>query len=104
MNDQASTPTELLQRRLKLVGEISTLNAQALKHIQALAGVEMEVLRLDLEIGRTAASAQLVQDLHEAEEHAEAIRSAQAECDDRIAAAEREVAELDLRLATARRT
>ncbi|WP_432289290.1 hypothetical protein SLT36_31700 (plasmid) [Aminobacter sp. BA135] len=104
MNDQASSATELLQRRLTLVGQISTLNAQALKLRQSLAGIEMEVLRLELEIGRTATSAQLVRDLHEAEKNAEAIRAAQTDCDDRIAAAEGEVAELDLLLATARRT
>ncbi|KQU66753.1 hypothetical protein ASC75_09030 [Aminobacter sp. DSM 101952] len=104
MNDQAPSATELLQRRLTLVGDVSTLNAQALKLLQALAGAEMEVLRLELEIGRTAASAQLVRDLHEAEKNAAAIRAAQTECDDRIADADREVAELDLQLATARRT
>lgn len=104
MNDQAPSATELLQRRLTLVGDVSTLNAQALKLLQALAGAEMEVLRLELEIGRTAASAQLVRDLHEAEKNAAAIRAAQTECDDRIVDADREVAELDLQLATARRT
>lgn len=104
MNDQAPSATELLQRRLRLVGEISALNARALKLIQSVAGIEMEMLRLELEIGKTTASAQLVRDLHEAEKNAEAIRAGQEECDSRITEAEREVAELDHQLATAQRT
>lgn len=104
MNDQVPSATELLQRRLMLVGEISTLNAQALKLLQSLAGTEMEMLRIELEIGKTGTSAQLVRELHEAGKNAEAIRATQTECDDRITDAEREVAELDHLLATAQRT
>lgn len=104
MSDQAPSSIELLQRRLALVGEIAALNACALKLVQSLAGAGMEVQRIELEIAKAGAPAQLVRDLHEAEMNAEAIRLKQGECDSRITKAEQQVAALDRALATARRT
>ena len=52
-------------------------------------------------LSRSGSSEQLVQDLHEAKMSAEAIRTAQSECEERIAAAEREVEETDRLLAAA---
>ena len=63
----------LLARRLDLVASVSALTAEALRLNQKRAGIEMDVLRLELEIGRSGASAQLVRDLHEAEQSAAAI-------------------------------
>ena len=57
----------LLARRLDLVANVSALTAEALRLNQKRAGIEMDVLRLELEIGRSGASEQLVRDLHEAE-------------------------------------
>ncbi|WP_202333040.1 hypothetical protein [Mesorhizobium sp. L-8-3] len=100
MSDQASS-VDLLERRLTLVGEVSAFNAQALRLVQMLAGAEMEMLRLELEAAKTGARTELVQDLHEAEEHAAAIQVRLGECNDRIAEVEQEVTEIDRLLAMA---
>lgn len=102
MTGQAHDPLDLLRRRVGLVADVSALNARVHKLIQAISGIEMEVLRLELEIGRSEADAELVQELHETEERAAAMRTAQAECLEEIAAAEAEVAELDRLLASER--
>ncbi|MGX7871565.1 hypothetical protein ACVDG5_000330 [Mesorhizobium sp. ORM6] len=89
----------LLARRLELVASVSALTAEALRLNQKHAGIEMDVLRLQLEIGRSGASAQLVRDLHEAEESATAIMQECTACEDRILAAEGDVEDVDRRLA-----
>jgi len=89
----------LLARRLDLVANVSALTAEALRLNQKRAGIEMDVLRLELEIARSGANAQLVRDLHEAEQSMTAILQACAACEDRIVAAETDVEELDRRLA-----
>ena len=89
----------LLARRLDLVSSVSALTAEALRLNQKRAGIEMDVLRLELEIGRSGANAQLVQDLHEAERSAAAIMQACTACEDRIVAAEGDIEDVDRRLA-----
>jgi hypothetical protein len=89
----------LLACRLDLVASVSALTAEALRLNQKRAGIEMEVLRLGLEIGRSGANAQLVRDLHEAEQSAAAITQACTACEDRIMAAEGDVEDVDRRLA-----
>jgi hypothetical protein len=96
---QTSRRDALLARRLDLVANVSALTAEALRLNQKRAGIEMDMLRLELEIGRSGASAQLVQDLHEAEERAAAIMHACAACEERIVAAEGDVEEVDRGLA-----
>jgi hypothetical protein len=96
---QTSTRDALLARRLDLVANVSALTAEALRLNQKRAGIEMDVLRLELEIGRSGASAQLVRDLHEAQERAAAIMHACAACEDRIVAAEGDVEDVDRGLA-----
>jgi hypothetical protein len=90
----------LLARRLDLVANVSALTAEALRLNQKRAGIEMDLLRLELEIGRSGASEQLVRDLHEAQERAAAIMDACAACEDRIVAAEGDVEDVDRSLAT----
>ncbi|TRC97140.1 hypothetical protein FJV76_10280 [Mesorhizobium sp. WSM4303] len=99
VNRQATTREALLERRLALVGNVSALTAEALRLNQKLAGLEMDLLRVELEIGRSGASAQLVQDLHEAEESAKAIMNSRAACETRIATAEGQIADVDRELA-----
>ena len=95
----------LLARRLDLVASVSALTAEALRLNQKRAGIEMEVLRLELEIGRSGTNAQLVRDLHEAEQSMTAILQACAACEERIIAVEGDIEELDRRLvATANET
>lgn len=89
----------LLARRLDLVANVSALTAKALRLNQKRAGIEMDVLRLELEIGRNGANEQLVRDLHEAEQSATAVMQACAACEDRIVAAEGDVEDVDRRLA-----
>ncbi|TIO09520.1 MAG: hypothetical protein E5X88_09330 [Mesorhizobium sp.] len=96
---QTAERDALLARRLALVANVSALTAEALRLNQKRAGVEMDVLRLELEIGRSGASAQLVQDLHEAEERAAAAMQACAACEQRIVAAEGDVEDVDRSLA-----
>ena len=91
----------LLARRLDLVASVSALTAEALRLNQKRAGIEMDVLRLELEIGRSGTSEQLVRDLHEAEQSAAAIAQACTACEDRIMAAEGDVEDVDRRLAAA---
>jgi len=93
---------DLMRRRVDLVGTVSALTARALKLTQAVSGAEMDILRLELEIGRDPADEQLVQELHDQEESAAAIRKEQADCAEDIAAAEREVAALDALIAAAK--
>ena len=89
----------LLARRLDLVANVSALTAEALRLNQKRAGIEMDVLRLELEIARSGANAQLVRDLHEAEQSMTAILQVCTACEERIVAAETDVEELDRRLA-----
>jgi len=96
---QTAKRDALLARRLDLVASVSALTAEALRLNQKRAGIEMDVLRLELEIGRSGASAQLVRDLHDAEQSAAAIMQACAACEQRIVAAEGDVDDVDRRLA-----
>jgi hypothetical protein len=101
MTGESDRRDALLARRLDLVASVSALTAEALRLNQKRAGIEMDVLRLELEIGRSGASAQLVRDLHEAEESAATIMQACTACEDRIVAAEVDVEDVDRRLAAA---
>ncbi|MFS8116027.1 hypothetical protein QD460_30295 [Rhizobium jaguaris] len=93
----------LVRKRVSLVSTVSALTAKALKLAQAISGVDMDILRLELEIGRNAPSTQLVQELHESQENAARMRAAHDDCLEEIAAAEEEVADVDRQIATARR-
>ncbi|SFT85136.1 hypothetical protein [Mesorhizobium sp. YR577] len=99
MKDQAAAREALLVRRLALVANVSALTAEALRLNQKRAGIDMDVLRLKLEIGRNGTSEQLVRDLPEAQESAEAIIHECAACEERIVAAESDVEDVDRRLA-----
>lgn len=104
MSGQPPVVDELLARRLALVARISALNAEALRLTQALAGAEMEVLRCELAIGRGGDGGQLArellaQELLEAGENAASLAAGQADCEARIAQAEKELRAVDLALA-----
>ncbi|MBL0373427.1 hypothetical protein JJB09_15435 [Rhizobium sp. KVB221] len=93
---------DLLRRRVERVAEVSALTAKAMKLSQATSGMEMDVLRIELEIGRNPGNAQLAQELHQIEDSVETMREAQAACAEEIAAAEEDVAVLDRLIAAAR--
>ncbi|MDL2407468.1 hypothetical protein PY650_17705 [Rhizobium calliandrae] len=92
----------LVRKRVCLVSAVSALTAKALKLAQAISGIDMDTLRLELEIGRNAPSAQLVQELHESRENAARMQAAHGDCLEEIAAAEEEVADVDRQIAAAR--
>jgi hypothetical protein len=99
MTDLPGSHVDLLHQRLALVATLSALTAGALKLTQALAGTEMDILRLELEIDRNGASEQLVRELRDVDGKAVAIRAAQTHSDATIAEAEHAVAALDALLA-----
>jgi len=103
MTDAPPVRVELLERRLSLVVGLSGLNAEALKWTQLLGAIEMDIQRMELELDRNGASEQLVRDLHGAETSAASIRIALSDCEERIAAAERQVDEVDRLLAASGR-
>lgn len=92
----------LVRQRVLLVSAVSSLTAKALKLAQAMSGVDMDILRLELEISRNASSAELVQELHERQTSAAHMRAAHSDCLEEIAAAEAEVAGVDRLIAAAR--
>ncbi|CAG4909637.1 unnamed protein product [Acidocella sp. C78] len=85
---------QLLRRRLALVGAISALNAEALRTLQQLAGLEIDMQRLEDD-----ARMQDSGSLSAANGEAAALREAQADCAARIEAVEAEMAEIDRHLA-----
>lgn len=99
MSGQPPKVNDMLRRRLTLVAEVSALNAEGLKLSQALAGIEMEVLRCELAIERGEPDAQLVQELHHANESVASITQARAECEERNAAVEEKISALDVAIA-----
>jgi hypothetical protein len=93
---------DLLRRRVERVGNVSVLTARALKLTQALSGLDMDLLRITLDIGRGSAGEELVRELHETEEAVEAVQQAHAQCMAEIAAAEEDVVALDRQIAASR--
>ncbi|TPI59082.1 hypothetical protein FJ417_17325 [Mesorhizobium sp. B3-1-7] len=91
----------LVAQRLALVAEVSALTAEAQRLNQKLSGIQIEVLRLELEIGKHGGGAELVRDLPDAEASAEAMRQACIESEERILAIEGKVADVDRALAEA---
>ena len=102
MTGQDHSTVDLLGRRLDLVANLSALTAAMHKLIQEAAGTEMEILRLQLALGREPANTEFAHELREAEDRAEAIQSAQAEALEEIAAVEATVAQIDHEIAAAK--
>jgi hypothetical protein len=82
---------DLMTKRMTLVSSISALNAEALKLIQRLGALEMETMRIERDMAHEGTGDELVRALHEVEKEADALRAAQAECEERIAAAEQDI-------------
>ena len=99
---QDATALDLLRLRVERVAAVSALTARAMKLAQAASGLEMDMLRLELAIGRDPTDTKLVQELHEVRNSVETVREAQATCADEIAAAEEDVAVLDRQIAAAK--
>ncbi|MDK4742931.1 hypothetical protein ACXHXG_14710 [Rhizobium sp. LEGMi198b] len=102
MTTQDNTALELLRRRTECVAAVSSLTAKALKLAQALSGIEMDILRLELAASRSGNSEKLVRELLDTKNNADEMREAQVSCMEEIAEAEAEVALLDRLIAAAR--
>jgi hypothetical protein len=102
MTGQDPGARDLLRLRSEAIATVSALNARAHKLIQAIAGNEMEILRLELEIARKGESFDLPRDLQDAMRKAEALMADQDDCADEIANAEARVAEIDALITAAR--
>lgn len=89
---------ELLNRRLALVADVSGLNARALKLNQALSGIEMDILRLEMQAGDDA-GVDTARNLEERRGEAEAIRSVLRDCLEKIDETEKAMAEIDRQIA-----
>lgn len=99
---QDQSNQEPLQRRLEMVGRISSLTAMAHKLIQQASGVEMEIMRLELALANDPADQKFVASLRESEEQASAIRAEQSETNAAIEAVEAAVKDIDLLIAKAK--
>jgi predicted nucleic acid-binding Zn-ribbon protein len=88
---------QLLDRRLELVGVMCGLNAEALRVLQGLAAIEIDIQRLEAEDdgGRPPAPEQL----RAATDEAATLRDAQAACEAQIETVEAEMIEIDQLLA-----
>jgi predicted nucleic acid-binding Zn-ribbon protein len=87
----------LLDRRLELVGVMCGLNAEALRVLQNLAAIEIDIQRLEAEDDGDAPPAP--EQLRAATDEAAALRDAQAACEMRIETVEAEMSEIDRLLA-----
>ena len=99
-NGEDRLRADLLARRLSAVGEVSALNARHLKLIQQCAGIEMEALRLELELQRHPEDASLPQALEDIHSQLDAARAGQDACAEQLDGCESGIAEIDRQLAS----
>ncbi len=102
MTGQEPSGRDLLARRIALVGDLSALTARTHKLIQELSAMEMEALRIELEIGRSPQNDELARELREVEDRAAVLRSSQADCLEETEAVEAKVEDIDRLIAAAR--
>lgn len=102
MTDRTTSPDDLLQRRFALVATLSGLTARAHKLIQELSAADMDVLRLELAIARHPANGELVRELHEVQDRAQALGASQSACLDETMSVEAALDEIDRQIAAAR--
>jgi hypothetical protein len=93
---------DLLRRRVACVAQVSALTSKAMKLSQAASGIDMDMLRIEIEIGKDPGNGQLAQELRDIEARAATMGEAQADCAEEIVAAEEDVAALDRLIAAAR--
>lgn len=102
MTGQGPSQREMLERRIARVADLSGLTARAHKLIQELSALEMDALRLELEIGRNPGNDQLARELLEIEDRMTDLRMSQAECQEETEAVEAEVEDIDRLIEAAR--
>jgi predicted nucleic acid-binding Zn-ribbon protein len=101
MSDLNLQRANLLTLRLSAVSEAAALNAEALRLTQKLAGIEMELLRIELELDRHPGDCELAEAMEATRDQLAAIEQKQNECADLYSQREQEIAEIDRQLAAA---
>ena len=99
MTDQTRAIQEIFYKRITLVGEISSLNAEQLQITQQLSGNQFDILRCQDGLSDRNPSQQLRSELAEAEAREADLQNQIDECNERLQALENEIAALDRLLA-----
>jgi len=95
MDERARDRTALLTDRLRLVGALAALGAEALKLQQREGALRIEMMRVEDDAAATDG------DVRGLEAEADALAAARGDLDDRVAAAERDIGTIDRLLASA---
>ncbi|WP_413992895.1 hypothetical protein ACMDCR_12835 [Labrys okinawensis] len=101
MSDPNFQRANLLARRFSAVAEAAGLNAESLRLTQKLAGIEMEILRIELELDRHPGDCELAEAMEATRDQLATIEAKQNECADLYSLREQEIAEIDRQLAAA---
>ena len=99
MTAETETAETLRAERLRIVMQLTELNAEHLRLSQAAGGAEIDELRCERAIDEEGAAAGHRDRLHEARGEGRDTRLALAECEDRVRALESRIDEIDRRLA-----
>lgn len=89
---------EIFKRRILLVQEMSALNAEQLHNSQELSGNEFDLQRCTEAMNEQGNTGQLLDEFNGATSREKHIRAMIADCDDKLEALERQVADLDRKL------
>lgn len=95
MSTGSPTLVEVLQQRLQIVQEISSVQSRNLLNRQLGGGAELQLQQIEQEIAATGSSHGLVDALEGARERLKNANAAIATCDAHCAALERRLEELD---------
>jgi hypothetical protein len=95
MSTGSPTLVDVLQQRLQVVQEISSIQSRNLLNRQLGGGAELHLQRIEQEIAAAGSSRALVDALKDARERLENATAAIAACDAHCAALERRLEELD---------
>lgn len=88
-----------LKQRLEVVQSLALVNARHLLNQQALGGAEFEILGIERDIAEEGPSQMRSEDLAQALGRRRQARGAIAECEERLAALELQLEDLDRRIA-----
>lgn len=101
MTGQDHELVDLLKRRLELVTRVAAINARMHKLIQEASGIQIELLHLEGALDCDPANRQLARELHDTEDRAASLQSAQDDCLEKAEAVEGEIAAIDRQIAAA---
>ncbi|MDH2380830.1 hypothetical protein [Bradyrhizobium sp. CER78] len=102
MNTAAQTLVDVLNQRLQVVQEIASVQSRNLLHRQRRGGIEVEIQRIEKEIGTAGISDTLAGSLADARDRLQRESTEMAAGDAHCAELERRLEELDRQIAAAR--